>query len=97
MSDKVNIQTTEFKNVPSGSVTRGVRVYDEQHSVYDNSWESIPQDDIEILEMLLELHPCRFGSRDEISQLMNDVSTMETGVIINGEEYEWDEISDLFE
>jgi len=97
MSNNVAIQTTEFKNVPSGEVTKGFRIYDDYGCYYDNNWESIPEDDIEILEMVIDTHDprCR-GVDDPIRDMLKFIKEEEKGVNINGEWYDWDTIKELF-
>jgi len=54
MSNRVYIEPTEFKDVRTGEVSYGVRVYDDYAMAYDNSWDRIPYSDLEVLKRVLE-------------------------------------------
>jgi hypothetical protein len=54
MSNRVNIEPTEFKDVRTGTVSYGVRVYDDYAMTYDNSWDDIPYSDLGVLKRVLE-------------------------------------------
>ena len=50
MSNRLVIEPTEFKNISDGVISYGVRVYDDYGQSYDNTWDKIPKDDMEILK-----------------------------------------------
>lgn len=54
MSSRINIEPCKFENVRTGIVTQGVRVYDDHGQTYDNTWDSIPDDDIDVLAKVME-------------------------------------------
>jgi hypothetical protein len=91
MSNPVNIVPTEFLNVRSGNKTFGVRVYDDHDQAYDNTWESTPDDDLDVLEKVLEC------DNEAIRGIMDFVKENEKGVDIDGTYYDWDEIKDCFQ
>jgi hypothetical protein len=88
--NKVTIEPTEFINIRSGSKTLGVRVYDDNTQAYDNNWEEIPINDLDVLEKVLEL------DNDEISIMLDFVKENKMGIDIGGTWYEWEEIKDCF-
>ena len=51
MSNRICIEPTEFKNVRSGTVSYGYRAYDDYGNTYDNNWDAIPDDDLEVLKI----------------------------------------------
>lgn len=51
--NRVTIEPTKFVNVRTGHATFGVRVYDDEGQSYDNTWDSIPEDDLEVLKLVL--------------------------------------------
>lgn len=54
MSNMLVIEPTKFENVRTGEVSYGVRVYDEYESLYDNTWDNIPESDSEVYEKVRE-------------------------------------------
>jgi hypothetical protein len=91
MSNRISIDPTEFVNIRSGSKTFGVRVYDDYGCAYDNTWESIPDDDMDIIEKVLECE------NEVIRDMMNFVKEEEKGIDIDGTYYEWDEIKECWQ
>jgi len=90
MSNRLTIEPTEFLNVRSGTKTAGVRVYDDYDQAYLNTWDEIPDDDMEVLKRVIE-----FGASD-IEDMFDHVRVNKKGVYVGGNWYEWDEIKDLF-
>jgi len=90
MSNRISIDPTEFKNVKTGDITFGVRVYDSYSNTYDNTWDSIPTDDKDIIKKVLECD----------NQLIKDIIDFgkqeQNGIDIDGNYYDWDEIKELF-
>lgn len=50
----LNIEPTIFENFRTGEKSFGVRVFDEYGQDYDNTWESIPDDDKDIFDLVME-------------------------------------------
>ena len=92
MSNRLVIEPTEFKNVRSGETTLGVRIYDDYGQQYINTWDSIPNDDMEVLKEVIK---GEWGS--EIETMLYNVRENELGIFIADSWYDWDEIKDLFE
>ena len=90
MSNHIVIQPTQFVNVRSGSSTLGVRVYDDYGHTYDNTWESIPDDDLEILKLVLEM------DNEVVRSMMEFLKEDQKSIEIGGEYYSWDKIKHLF-
>jgi hypothetical protein len=87
----MNITPTEFKNVRENIKSYGVRIWDSYAQTYDNSWDSIPKDDMEVLAKVIE-------SADEVTEEMLDhVKREELGINIGGNYYDWDEIKEYME
>jgi len=89
--NQVCIQTTEFKNIPQGTVTKGFRIYDNEGCHYDNTWETIPENDLDVLTMVAQGHTIH----DPISDMLDFVAENELPIIINDERYEWEQIKDI--
>lgn len=86
MSNRACIQATEFHDKPAGSITYGFRIYDNEGQTYDNTWDSIPDDDMEVLKMV-----CR--SDDEtVRGIIDFIIEQENGVEIGDEWYDWEQI-----
>lgn len=91
MSNQINIMPSEFKNVRTGEVTYGVRVYDDYDSSYDNTWESIPDDDLEVLRLVLE------SEHDAIVTIMDFLNEHRCDLYIGGELYTSEDYAHLFD
>jgi hypothetical protein len=89
MSNSVTVMPTKFTNLDGSGETRGVRVYDSYGQKYDNTWESVPTDDLEILALVIE--------NRSAPEIMGYVEQEQGGVTIGSEFYEWDQIKHLFE
>ena len=88
--NKVTIQPTKFENVRTGEVTYGVRIYDEYGSTYQNTWEAIPDDDLEVLRLAID-------NQDDTAEVMFDfLQENEHGCDIGNEWYEWAQIKPCF-
>jgi hypothetical protein len=91
MSNFINIEPTEFKDVRTGNVSVGIRVYDDYGQAYDNTWDEIPGDDLEVLRKTLEC----LGRTMYLSVLMDYVEEYEATIYIAGQAYEWNEVKDI--
>lgn len=88
--NKVTIQPCKFENVRTGEVTFGVRIYDELACTYQNTWISIPDDDLEVLQLAID-------DEDDTSEVMFDsLQEHEQGCYIGSEWYEWNQIMSCF-
>lgn len=89
MSNRITIEPTKFIDVRSGHITFGVRVFDDYGQSYDNTWNSIPLDDLDVLKQVM-------ASDDVVIIAMLDhVKENQLGVYID-EYYTWDKIEHLF-
>ena len=86
----VTIQPTEFTNVRSGEVTYGVRVYDDQGQAYDDIWDDIPDDDMDVLHRVLE------SEDHDIVEMLEFVAEHKKGIHIGEEWYKWNEIESVY-
>lgn len=85
MTNSLTIEPTKFENTRTGEVTFGVRVYDDYESCYDNTWESIPDDDLAVFNQAME--------NDALSAIINGYfdskdDDEEAVVFIGGSSYE---------
>ena len=80
---------TIFQNHGKENKTYGVRVYDNYSQAYDNTWDSIPDDDMEILRLIKD------NDNEIISAIIDFVVEEEEGIMIGEEYYEWDIIKDI--
>ena len=91
MSNRICLEPTEFTDVRSGSVSYGFRVFDDYGKGYSNLWESIPDDDLEVLAKALEVDD------DDVMTVLDAVMEQKTGIYIGETYYPWEEISHLFD
>ncbi len=81
------IQPTQFVDLPSGELSLGVRIYDGFTQNYDNTWDSIPDDDFEILKLCLK--------NEQFEDLFNCLRESESGIYIGKEWYCWSDIKEI--
>jgi hypothetical protein len=89
MSNAIRIIPTKFVNVRTGSETFGYRAYDNYDQCYYNTWDAIPDDDLEVLRMVLE-DPC-----DALSGMLDFCEEEMSGLWIGDNYLEWDEIKNI--
>jgi hypothetical protein len=93
MSNRVCIEPTKFVNLRSEpeDCTLGVRVYDDYGQTYDNRWDSIPDDDMDVLRKALDEL-----KMDEIfTAMMDHIATEGKGIYIGDQWYNFPEIKDI--
>lgn len=89
MSNRAAIVTTKFINVKEGNNSVGFRVYDDYMQTYDNTWEDIPDNDMDVLKRVM-------GSDDnKIVDLFDSMRENKKGIEIDGTWYDWEEIKDI--
>jgi hypothetical protein len=91
MSNHICVEPTKFENVRTGEVSLGVRVYDDEGCFYDNSWDEIPDDDMEVLRLTME------RASDDIRTVLCCVSGAERGLFIGGKWYDWEQVKPYLE
>ena len=92
MSYEVGIMSTKFVDVNvTHKESYGVRVFDKYQQTYDNSWNEIPKEKLDILQKVLE-------NEDEVViNIIDFVLEEEEGIWIDEKYFEWNEIKHLFE
>lgn len=86
----ITLQPTIFINHPNGEKAYGYRMYDDYGQTYYNLWESIPDDNLEILRLVLE--DCDFIT----SGMFDYMAEHSHGLYIGDIWYTWDEVKHLF-
>ena len=96
MSNQVNIVPTEFVNMRTGTISYGVRIYDQYQCMYSNHWRKgqIPDDDLELLQFCLD-DDVRFN--ETASAIFDYVEKEQIGIYIAEEWYNWDQIKHFFQ
>lgn len=89
MSNRINFIPTQFINMRTGSVSFGFRAYDDYGQTYDNTWELIPDDDMEFLKLVVDSNDETVGSMFEFA------AENQQGVYVGEAFYEWDEYKHL--
>ena len=90
--NRVYLQATKFVDWPKGgAVTFGWRMYDDHEQVYENILERIPDDCLELLQIVMDS-----GNRTA-NDMLDFISEHEKGISINDEWFEWDEIKHMWE
>lgn len=91
MSNLASIQPTIFTDQRTGDVSYGVRVFDDHGKSYVNDWDSIPDDDMDVLRKV-------FVMLDDITvDILNHICEEEKGIMIGTKFYDWDKIKHVFE
>ena len=86
MSNNVCIEPTVFVNERTGCKSHGVRVYDDYDQTYDNNFEFIPADDMDVLKLV------RKSCDEKIGAMLDFIVEEEKGIEIGGTWYDWAEI-----
>jgi len=90
MSNRVLIQPCKFEDVRTGEIHYGARIADSYGKSYDNTWKSIPDDDIKVIEKMME-------DQDEvIVGIFDFVFEQGQGIFVGDKYYEWDQIKHLW-
>jgi hypothetical protein len=91
--NRPTIQTCKFQNISKGQEvgvpTFGFRMYDDYNQTYCNNWDSIPKNDFDILELVIESEDAKVNS------MFDYMEENEVGVNINGTYYKWEEVKGL--
>ncbi len=96
MSNQVNIVPTKCNNMRTGTISYGLRIYDEYYCIYSNHWRKgqIPDDDLELLQFCLNDD---VSFNEVASDMFEYVAEEQIGLYIGEEWYEWDQVKHLFE
>jgi len=86
----ITIEPTIFINARTSKKTYGVRVYDEYGKSYDNTWDKIPTNDMDVLEKVITE-----SDDPDIHTSIEFIKENKEGVNIGGENYNWHEIKDI--
>lgn len=86
MSNRVVIIPTIFTNARTGTISYGYFAYDNYEQTYCTILESIPDDDMEFLGMVIEY------ADNIVSRLLDFVQEEERGISIGSTYYEYNEI-----
>jgi len=89
--NRINLEPTKFVNQRTGITTFGFRMYDDNTQTYSNTWDSIPEDDMEVLSKLMESYDL------EVLSMLDFLLESSGGLYIGDVWYEWDEIKHLWE
>jgi hypothetical protein len=92
--NRLNLVPTEFRNVRSGTVTKGYRAYDDNFCCYENLMETIPDDDLDFLEYVVDdvvLNSVNLNLKTALEHCLEH----ELGIEIDQEYYEFDEIKQI--
>ena len=93
MSNRLCIQPTKFTNINNGvedEPTFGVRIFDDYGNSYTNSWDSIPENPLDILKIV-----CKDMNDDNTMAMIDNVQENELGLYVGDEWFEWDAIKDI--
>lgn len=93
MSNTVRIITTKFVNTKDGTESFGFRIFDDYENLYSNLYDERIKD-FSPLELLKEASDL---CADKDSEMLVSVAENESGVEIDGEYFEWDEIKSVLE
>lgn len=89
MSDRVYVVPTKFVDVRTNEESFGYRIGDCLAQSYDTSWPSIPDDDLEFLELVKEVG-------DQTTEDLLE-SCRGKGMFIGNRWYEWSEVEHIMD
>ena len=87
--NRIVIEPTIFRDVRTGYESKGFRMYDDYNQAYDNLWESIPDDDMDVLKKICKENECI-----EIKAMIDFIKEHHCGINIGSELYEYEQIKD---
>ena len=87
--NRVFLQATKFTDVPQGTETLGWRMSDDHLQSYGNTWDSIPDNDLDLLAKVID--------DKNADDLLDFCFVTKQGIEINGTYYEFDKIKHLWE
>lgn len=91
MANLLTLQATKFINLPGGEESLGFCLHDDYDTTYVNIVSDIPDNDFEFLQLVLKDY-----INEQIDGMFLFCQENEKGLSINGNYYEWEEISHLF-
>lgn len=91
MSNIATIQPTIFQDHNAEEKSFGVRVFDNYGQSYDNTWESIPDDDMAILKLVAD------NQNETVGGIFEFIVENENGIMIGKEYYDWEDIREFLE
>lgn len=91
MSNRIKICPTEFTDIRTGVKSYGIRMFDDYDESYDDSWDTIPVKDLDIIKRVIEV-----GDKT-ITAMIDYVIEHQQGICVGENWYDWDEIKHLFE
>jgi hypothetical protein len=94
MSNRLTIEPTEFKNVRTGLITLGVRMYDDYDGEYVNSWDSIPDTDLEVIAKVFQ-EWSNNEYNEGTAEMLSFIVENENGLYVGDQWYTWEQIKSL--
>lgn len=93
MGNRAYIVPTEFKDLRSGEIEQGLRVFDDYAAGYTvlQETETLPEDDLDLLRLAL-----RCGDKT-VREVLDFIQEMEKAINICDVWYSWEEIKDCFD
>lgn len=89
MSNRVSIQPTRFVDLRGGDKSIGVRVFDDYGQSYDNTWDDMPKDDMEVLRRVCALNDEVIGS------MLDSLRENKKGCFVGENWYEYEQIKEI--
>lgn len=95
MSNRAHLEPTKFRNIRSGKVTFGFRLWDDNYQGYSNNLSAADvQDDLGLLGLIIGLATVvPFSACDEI---LSTVRENKSGIFVGEVYYPWEKIQHLF-
>jgi len=89
MGNQIEITPTTFVD-GDGDEKYGVRIHDNGSSLYIDTWEEVPAEDMDILHLVLE------DDNSDIVELVQLTVEHKSNIYIGENFYKWEEIEKLF-
>ena len=91
MSNEIILEPTEFKDVRSGVISHGFRLFDDHVSMYCNNMESISDDDLELLKLIIE----KYSYDETIIGVIDYLNENKEAITIGGTTYPYRKIKKI--
>ena len=93
MSNRICFEPCEFTNTRSGESSKGFRAFDDYHIPTNYNRESIPDDDLEFLALIVKQ---KGEGNFDLDELLDWIEEQEQGIYIGDTWHEWEEIKHLW-
>ena len=91
MSNAICFEPTKFEDLRTGEISYGYRAYDTTESTYCNTWESVPDDDLQFLRLVFQ------DDNPIVESIVEFMQEERIGCWVGDEYIEWADLEKLLD